>query len=54
MILLLSLAGVLLPHARLFRGESLLNLCHKATTFPVSQSFWIDRVLDLDFRGTLQ
>ena len=40
MILLLSLAGVLLPHPRLFRSESLLDLCHKATMFPISQSFW--------------
>jgi bla regulator protein BlaR1 len=41
MILLLVLAGVFLPHARLFRGESLLNLCHKVTTFPAFQSFWM-------------
>ncbi|MEJ7594328.1 MAG: hypothetical protein WKF77_22560 [Planctomycetaceae bacterium] len=40
MILLLSLAGVLLPHARLFRGDSFLSLCHQATAFPVPQSFW--------------
>lgn len=40
MILLLSLAGVLLPHLRLFRSESLLSLCHQATMFPISQSFW--------------
>lgn len=41
MILLLSLAGVLLPHARLFRGASLLSLCHKATALPVPQSLWM-------------
>ena len=41
LILLLSLAGVLLPHARLFRGVSLLSLCHKATALPVPQSMWI-------------
>ncbi|MEZ6035144.1 MAG: M56 family metallopeptidase [Planctomycetaceae bacterium] len=40
MILLLSLAGVLLPHLRLFRSESLLSLCHQATMFPISQTFW--------------
>ena len=40
MILLLSLAGVLLPHPRLFRSESLLHLCHKATMFPISQALW--------------
>lgn len=40
LILLLSLAGVLLPHVRLFRSELLLNLCHMATAFPVIQSFW--------------
>ena len=40
MILLLCLAGVLLPHPRLFRGESLLLLCHKATMLPNSQAFW--------------
>ena len=41
MILLLSLAGVLLPHARLFQGASILRLCHQATALPVSQSLWM-------------
>ena len=40
LILLMSLVGMLLPHARLFRNEALLNICHQATASPALQKFW--------------